>query len=253
MEIKMKKTNFIIVNIVLTSIIIASSSTVNATVTQTNTYNGTVAGLPVSNVDLLQTNLSSITTTGAFNSNALNNFPDLANGSLGTAGALSFPGALGCVGPTPGATITFNLNLSGNPLGYDIFDISTFASWNTSRDAQEYSLLYSTYLAPTTFLPFYSIAAYNPTGIPFDPSTTKVNLMDSGAGPMLSNVAAVQLNFVGPILNGVESGYTMYREIDVTGKPSLKEASAAPEPGTLALLGIGIAGFASRLRRQKID
>ena len=250
----MKTINFTLTTIALTSVILASSGIANATVTQTNNFNDTVAGLPVSNTDLLQTNLSSIVTTGAFTS-TYNNLSGLVNGLLGTPGTAGgseclAPWAAGALGTNPAAYITFNLNTTSNPTGYDIFSIDTFASWDSNRDGQEYSVLYSTASAPTTFLPFYSITAFNPASAA-GTRTTQVSLTESGAGvPMLTNVATIQFKFDGPVLAGGDTAYTMYREIDVKGQASVS-STAAPEPGTLALLGMGIGGFASRLRRKK--
>jgi PEP-CTERM motif len=247
----MKKTDFLLCMIALIGIIEVTSPNANATITQTNNFNDTVVGLPVSSTDLLQTNLSSLTTTGAFNG-TFNNFSGLTNGLLGTPGTTGgseclAPWAVGALGTNLAATLTFNLNTTSSPTGYDIFSIDTFASWNSNRDGQEYSVLYAKASAPTTFLPFYSIAAFNPAS-PADPRTTQVRLTESGAGvPLITNVAAIQFKFDGPVLAGGDTAYTMYREIDVSGQASL----AAPEPTTLALFAVGGMGFVARLRRLR--
>jgi hypothetical protein len=246
----MKKTDFLLCIIALMGIIAVTSSGANASIIQTNNFDNTTAGLPVSSTDLLQTNLSSLTTSGPFTS-SFSNFPTLTNGILGTPGNGGSTESTGPWAKTFNGTtaiLTFNLNTTSSPTGYDIFGIDTFASWDAARDGQEYSVLYATASAPTTFLPFYAIAAFNPTAPIFDPATTKVSLTESGAGvPMLTNVAAIQFQFDGPTMAGGETGYTMYREIDVSGQASV----AAPEPTTLALFAMGGMGFVAKVRRLR--
>ena len=127
-----------------------------AAVVQTNylSANSNFSGvLAVSNTDLLQTNLASVSRTGASGSGDRYFYREdtgytldlsrLANGSFGSPGSSSASSVL----PNQ-VTLTFALNS-----GSTITSIRTFAGWgDTGRDGQEYTVQYSVVSDPTNFI-----------------------------------------------------------------------------------------------------
>ena len=117
-----------------------------------------------------------------------------------------------------GGTITFNLNLTTNTLGYDLASIVTTSHHyldedintpNGGRDGQNYAVSYATVAAPTTFIPIASVDFLR--GDNGSSGFGKATITNMGA----SNVAAVRFTF-GP----QDNDGTRYAEIDVTGTPS---------------------------------
>ena len=203
-------------------------------ITTNNINDGSV--YTVSNSDLFQTNLSSVTSTGGFAGFANNSLSLLTNGSFGA------PNTSGVDSVAPdGATITFSFDLLANPLGYDITGLTTYAGWDSGRDGQEYTVSYSTVSAPNTFQTLVMVPQFNPTGIPFSNAHTRVGLTDS-SGLLAGNVAAIRYSFT-----SFENSGTAYREIDAFGSPSV------PEPGSVFLIALGalVAGGITKARRRK--
>jgi len=57
--------------------------------------------------------------------------------------------------------------LSVNTFGYTLTRLETFASWDTGRDGQEYTVAYSTVAAPNTFTTLAVVPPFeNPVGRP---------------------------------------------------------------------------------------
>ena len=248
-----------------------------AGIIQTNygTVDGTVPGpgSAVSGADLLQTHLASASRTGAPGSGDRNFYREdsgypvvlgrLTDGLFGTAGGYSIYSVL----PNQ-VTLTFALNLGANPGGYTINSISSYASWDSGRDGQAYTVEYALASAPTSFLTLAALTPYNipneqfpfvfypPEDIdPEDPenvgyfdtryASTLVTLTSS-SGPLAEGVGSLRFvfgNFAGNV-NAFENGGTAYREFDVIGAPT-----ALPEPGT-ALFGIACVGIAAFRRRR---
>lgn len=204
-------------------------------ITTNNINDGSV--YTVSNSDLFQMSLSSVTSTGTFNGFANNSLSLLTNGSFGAANT----SGVDSVAPNLGATITFSLNLLLSPLGYDITGLTTYVGWDAGRDGQEYTVTYSTVFAPTTFLTLAMVPVFNPTGIPFANAHTRVSLTDS-TGLLAGNVAAIRFTFT-----QVEANGSAYREIDAFGSPSV------PEPGSVLLFAIGALAAVgiTKARRRK--
>lgn len=212
----------------LIAALLSSGAVSHAAIIQANTYNGTSTGLPVLNNDLLQTNLLSTTSAGSIGSFGSGTLAALTNGVLGTAGAVF---QAQNVAPGSGSTITFTLDTSVNPQGYDIASILTTASWDTGRDGQQYTVSYATVANPGIFNNLISIASFNPTGVPFNPSTTQVLLTETG-GILATGVSALRFSFT-----DFENSGTAYREIDVTGTAvTISEPAILP----LFLCGLGL-------------
>jgi hypothetical protein len=146
------------------------------------------------------------------------------------------------------ATIQFDLDAP-----YDITAIRTYASWDSGRDGQQYTVSYATALNPSTYTTLLAIARFDVTDFPLredtdwetgDPilvpdenfATTLVQLTPTGDF-LARQVVSLRFEF-----NGVENGGTAYREIQVT---------AVPEPSTtaMALAGIACGGFSMWRRR----
>jgi hypothetical protein len=213
-----------------------------AAIVQTNAFNNTLAGLPVSSTDLLQTNLASVTSSGGFSGFAANTLSLLTDGLLGTPGA---PSGVASVAPLGGTSITFTLDTATNPLGYDITSLVTTASWDTGRDGQEYTVSYSTVAAPATFTTLFTIAQYQSPQAEFNPATTSVTLTENaGSGLLATGVAAVRLTFT-----NFENSGTAYREIDLIGAPV--GAATVPEPSALALFALPLLGVAATRRFRR--
>jgi hypothetical protein len=114
---------------------------------------------------------------------------------------------------------------------YDITAIRTYASWDSGRDGQQYTVSYTTALDPSTYTTLLAISRFDVMDFPLredydwetgDPimvpdegfATTLVQLKPT-SGFLARQKVSLQLEF-----NGVENGGTAYREIQVT--PSSK-------------------------------
>ena len=209
-----------------------------AAVQEADTQSGT--GFTVSNSDLLQ----APGVAGAVNDTALI-FPDVSSGDLAvlTNGQFGDPGGSSDfsqnVAIHNGAVITYTLNLATSPAGYNITNISTYTGWaDGGRDAQQYTVSYSTVLAPNTFLPIATVN-YNPPPV-VAPSDTRVVLTDSLGGNVAIATAKLQFSFP-----TVENGFVLYRELDVSG-------SAVPEPFGAAFIALIGSWITMRRRRNEV-
>lgn len=228
-------------------------------------------GVAVSSGDLLQTHLTSATRTGAPGSGNTYFYREdsgytvdlgrLSDGAYGTFGSSGLGGNGQYTVMPNNVTLTFTFDTAAHPAGYSLSSLRTFASWDSGRDGQAYSVKYSTADNPLTFLPLITITTYNNTSFPTGTSmewddesgqfieveTTDESIantlvqISASSGYLVTNVAALQFVF-----SGHENGGTAYREIDVFGVASI------PEPGALAaLLGAIALGVASVARRRQ--
>ena len=137
---------------------------------------------------------------------------DVAYGSVGSA----INTTLASCGPNAGTSVTYTL--TGSTSGYDLTNIVIHGGWSDGgRDAQAYTVSYSTVLAPTTFIPVATVN-YNPTLPGSVPSADRVTLT-STLGTLATNVSRVKIEFA----DG-ENGWSGYSEASLFG------AASAPLP-----------------------
>ncbi len=111
------------------------------------------------------------------------------------------------------SVVTYALDLSGaHSGGYNITAFDSYTLWDdTGRDAQRYSISYSTVAAPTTFTPI-AMVDYNPS---FGSSKTAHVRLTDATGYLAQNAAAVRIKFE----NGQENSFCAYSELVLTDTP----------------------------------
>ena len=225
--------------VAIVALLLSGQTTLHAQVVVTNTSQaGAGSAFAVSNSDLFQTNLSSVSTTGTFSSFFTNTPSLLVNSDFGPEGN-GAAAASASVGPQSGATIRFDLDLSVHTAGYNVTRLETFAGWDSGRDGQQYTVAYSTVAAPNTFSLLATIPQFNPPPDPGGINNTRVSLTDS-SGFLAVDVAAFRYTFT-----GFENNGTAYREVDAFGTPA-----PVPEPACV-LLVCAAGGLAWRARRRR--
>ncbi|MCX6873874.1 MAG: Ig-like domain-containing protein [Verrucomicrobia bacterium] len=164
---------------------------------QFNAGNVTPSSITAMSGDLLETRLASVTGEIA-NTN-------LRNGTTGTAheNSTQNPASAGMT------ALTYNLDLTTSPSGYDIREIRLFSGWTDGRTGQSYRIEYALAGSPTTFTVLGTVSV---------PLTTTGSLLtrtfDLTGSTLLTGAAA--LRFV-MIDNGLAGSGTVFREIDVLG------------------------------------
>ena len=215
--------------IAATMLFASASAAVITTATANNT------GFAVSTTDLIS---SLVGTVSAGNLNSEEGLNSNTSGSALTDGGF---GKLTIDDGSPksnpgmsivheGTTITYTLgNLAG---GYNIGRIDTFTGWRDSgRANQNYTVSFAHASDPSNFITAFSVSASDAGFNDLMVSTT-----GTGGSALDFGVTAVRFNF-----SGVQNRFVGYREIDVV---------AVPEPTTLALLGLGMLGFAVSRRKS---
>ena len=117
-----------------------------------------------------------------------------------------------------GDTVTFRLDTSRHPAGYDLTKIATFAGHSDSRASQSYSVSVAFVSDPAKFVLLVPAAAVHCDG-----GSSEIILQNphggviaNGPSVQASGVAAVRFDFRdGP------SGFNVYREIQIVGKESI--------------------------------
>lgn len=147
-------------------------------------------------------------------------------------------------------TLQFNLDTINNPNGYTLNEIKTYASWDSGRSGQGYSVKVSTVQDPTAFTLLHQVNNWNNTQFPVitedygmgpysytdESLSSTLTVLTNPSGSLADNVASVQF-----IFNGYQNGGTAYREFQVSG---------VPEPSALSLFVVGLGGLALVRRRR---
>lgn len=129
--------------------------------------------------------------------------------------------AAGQVTRQVGSSVTYTLDTSSAPLGYELTNIAVFGAWkDAGRNEQKYQILYATAQSPTTFVPLVSVD-YNPTDTDGQPSVSRT-MLTPVSGALARNVIAVKFNF--DASPGPKNGWEGYSELVVQGTPSVKTA-----------------------------
>jgi autotransporter-associated beta strand protein len=170
--------------LLLAAAVVLSVAAVAAPI-QTNygTGDGSIPGGAMPTSNLLATNLVSASRTGtgdAFfyreDSGYTVDLARLYDGQFGTAGGNQAFTVMPNV-----VSLTFNLNLATRPTGYDIASIKTYASWDSGRDGQAYTVQYSTAANPNQFSLLAAVSRYDNTNFPQIPNPM---YMPGGYNPM---------------------------------------------------------------------
>jgi hypothetical protein len=90
----------------------------------------------------------------------------LYGGSIETLGSAGLGGdGRYCVFPNK-VTLQFILNATNTPQGFAISAIKTYASWDSDRSGQAYTVMYSIVRNPAIFSILYAVAPYNNMDLP---------------------------------------------------------------------------------------
>jgi len=122
--------------------------------------------------------------------------------------------------PAAGSMIVYTLPASAN--GYNLTNVTVYSGWaDNGRDAQAYTVLYSTVSNPSNFV-YLTNVSYNPSVPGGTPSANRGIIADSAGGVIAANVAAVKFVFSTP---QVENQWTGYGAITVEGTAAVSVVS----------------------------
>jgi adhesin/invasin len=147
--------------------------------------------------DLLETRVADVTGEIA-NTN-------LRNGTTGTAqeGSAENPAAVGMT------TVTYSLDLTASPSGYDIREILLFSGWGDARTGQSYRIEYALAASPSTFAVLGTVSAALTTS-----GSLLTRTYDLTGATILTGVGALRFMMID---DGLAGSGTVFREIDVLG------------------------------------
>ena len=125
--------------------------------------------------------------------------------------------------------------IPGSTYGYTITNITVYGGWSDSgRDGQAYTILYSTVVNPTNFIPL-GVVNYLPSNPNAWYCMSRATITPAN-GILASNVAALYFDFTTPTSPGGENGFEGYSEISVYGSLS-SAVFAAPSISSLKEVG----------------
>ena len=119
-----------------------------------------------------------------------------------------------------GDTVTFRLDTSRHPRGYDVREIATFAGHTDSRASQNYSVSFAFVSDQAKFVALASTAS-----VACDGGSSEIIIRHKATG-----VAAVRFEFHDGSADGSGLGFNVYREICILGGPTGAEISAPTSP-----------------------
>ncbi len=116
---------------------------------------------------------------------------------------------------TAGSLLVYTLPIS--TYGYNLTSITVYGGWqDAGRDAQDYTVYYSTVANPSNFMILTSV-----NYIPLNPSgtgdATRVVINDAAGGMIANNAAALKFDFTTPDGGSRENHAAGYTAITVTG------------------------------------
>ena len=121
-----------------------------------------------------------------------------------------------------GDAVTFRLDTSRHPRGYDLREIATFAGHADSRASQNYSVFLAFTSDPARFVPLIPTAS-----VACDGGSSEIIIRHRASG-----VAAVRFDFHNGSAADPGLGFNVYREICLLGSPTRGELTAPPyKPG----------------------
>ena len=120
-----------------------------------------------------------------------------------------------------GTSLTYTLDTSSAPNGFDLTNIVVFGGWGANtHDQQKYTILFSTVDAPTTFQSI-KLVDYTPATPDNVQSATRVTLVPApGVAALARRVKEVKFDFNQLQPPTPKNGYEGYSEIIVAGKPT---------------------------------
>lgn len=220
-----------------------------AAVVSTMTGPFTAPHFTVSGTDLVNAGQSTLanvtavspTTYGGQNLSYANNGATDYSGSTGNTN--------GSFGFNNNGTLTFTLNTTLNPAGYEVNSIDVLSGFDGRRTSHNYKVEFAYVSDPGTFISVGQVGGpdaatrNNDTGIQGTRYEIQSILTDT-TGALGTGVAAIRFTFWDDAAGNAQS---VYREIDVLGSAVVAVPTPAALSSGLALLGL--VGLKSRRRR----
>jgi alpha-L-rhamnosidase len=132
---------------------------------------------------------------------------------------------------TAGALLVYTLPAS--TFGYNLTNITVYGGWqDNGRDAQDYTVYYSTVTNPSDFM-FLASVSYIPSNPSAIGDATRVVINDSAGAAIANNVAALKFDFTIPDGGSRENSAAAYTAITVAGAVAtniVAEGTNGPPP-----------------------